>query len=233
MRYAVLLLLVLAGSIPVCAAGPTRVQSAAGQSASTTCSASLAGVVAGHGLIIGTEVQGGSVGATVTDNVSDSVVLDVGPVGTSFTQLSHVQASAGGSVTVQASATGATWCVIHVAEYNAAVTVDAPSKASRADISTPFTLSVTTTVAQDTVFAYAQSYAECTGVASPYGLILGSTAGYGDCSADDSVSATGTYTATFTDDFSGTTYNIAGAGYYTPSGSSRPSTLPMLGVGDD
>ena len=140
-----------------------------------------------------------SVALTVTDSLGNSWVSAVGPVRRDThgaAQIFYVKSSLGGADTVTVTSnSGSADLELYVHEYNGTDT-SAPldvTASGQGSSTTPSTSAVTTTAANEVIFGYA-------GLTNPGAAGSGFTARKtlgGDVSEDELVTATGSYSATF------------------------------------
>lgn len=177
-----------------------------------SCSISLTGVTAGHGIAVFGRTTGESI-SSLSDG-SDTVTVDISPVGVQGAFLAHIHSSVGGNLTMTLTLSASNYCIVGMAEYSTTLTIDSASKASVTGKTQPWSLDITTSAKpNEAIVSYEASHDDCNGTSGAFTLL---DAKGGDCSSDDIVSATGTYTATYTENTSTTAVNdIVGAGFYT------------------
>lgn len=216
-------------ALPLSARAQTRVQAAATDSGTkVSCSVTLSGVGAGHGLLV--SIHANSSISSLGDG-GDTFVQDVSLLPTKGIYLYRVASSMGGNLTITLTQSSSNYCVLNAAEYSTSLALDSSSAFTNVETN-PFNFSVTThSTANEVIAVYGASTWQCTGIASgsPYSLI---SSGGGDCLADKSVTSLGTYSSSFTDaNPSAATYYIVGAAYYAPSAPACTPTLSLMGVG--
>ena len=183
---------------------PTFVQGGAnnGGNVNSISAAFPSSVGTGHLLVAAVGYAGNnidSVALTVTDSLGNSWVSAVGPVRRDthgVAQIFYVKSSLGGADTVTVTSnSGNAYLELYVHEYNGTDT-SAPldvTASGQGSSTTPSTSAVTTTAANEVIFGYA-------GLTNPGAAGSGFTAREtlgGDVSEDELVTATGSYSATF------------------------------------
>lgn len=135
------------------------VQSASNRSNGvTSLSVTLTGAVAGHGIAILWEAEGTS--PTISDNASDTFATDATNSSQSaYTALQHIQATAGGDVTITVSQSTAKFIAIYAAEVSTPIKFDAGSLVNGVQTTTPWSQDFTTAV-RPVEFVFANAITE-------------------------------------------------------------------------
>ncbi|MBZ5703262.1 MAG: hypothetical protein LAN84_15625 [Acidobacteriia bacterium] len=212
--------------------------SSAGSSTSITVTLSSA-VGSGDLLFVWAQVFNTSNTISVSDSLANTWTCDTQQTGTSSTALMcYVKSSASGaSDIITISQTGAAATIVGTAaEYSGtdtAAPLDVVGYSFQGANATQTTPSVTTANANDVVIAAENdgNMGNSTSPAAPFTLRTTPTSGTNAALADNIVTATGSYSATFTNQFAGAEHAKVTAAFKQAGGGAAPPPPQLLNLG--
>jgi hypothetical protein len=201
-------------------------------SSGTTISKALTSNVTGGNTLLAFTIINHSSGSVTSITISDTknvwlpatVITSLG--GVVEMQIHYATNASAGATTVTTTGAGtytSNYFGLAIHEYSGLKNPLVDKTASSSGSSTAPAVSVTTTQSVELVVAVCNGQSSISTVASPF-TVRESTGLSGDMTADDIVSATGTYTATFTQPTTGT-WQVLAASFYIPL------RFSLLGVG--